>query len=1189
MHTLRLTHSSVSPGQHHVDVVLEKADGSRHTIVSQFPLSLSAQDQEDLRWYLEDYLQYPLDPAPAIASRIEGRMTEIGQELFRGIFPENNGAGKLWTAALPLLNNTRMEIISRGPEGMTLPWELLRDPKTGTLLALRAPSFVRAGDRPGEQKLPPAGSGPIRVLLAICRPRLGDDVPFRSVAKRLLKGLDEGQRDIIRLEVLRPPTFEQLGRELRMAKDRGEPYHVVHFDGHGAYNGRGYLMFENPVLKGNLDPVDGSKLGALLAETDVSALILNACRSAHAAPPPQPVTVTSGTEKTQPNNETRSFGSLAQEVAQAAAGATGVVAMRYNVFVDTAAQFMADLYGSLAQGQTLGQAVALGRKQLEIQPLRGIAFDPIPLKDWFVPVVFEAAPIALFPKSGDTPKLTITLGKDKEQVAPGGASSLPPRPDAGFFGRDETLLALDRAFDSQSVVLLHAYAGSGKTTTAAEFARWYRQTGGVKGAVIFTSFERHKPLARVLDDFGKVFQGALEKSGVNWGALDDPDRRDIALQVLAQVEVLWIWDNVEQVAGFPSGTASSWREDEQRELADFLRVARDAAKAKAKFLLTSRRDERGWLGDLPARIVVPPMPFLERVELARALAVKHGRQLREVQDWRPLLEFTKGNPMTITVLVGQALRDGLRTLAQIEAFVGRLRAGEAVFKDEMGEGRSRSLGAALNYGFENAFSEAERKQLALLHLFQGFVDVDAMRLMGNYKNHWHLPEVRGLDREAGTRLLDRAAEVGLLTAYGGGYYSIHPALPWFFRKMFDQCYGNSSAQAERAFVEAMGGLGNYYADKYIDGTRDVIEILGVEEANLLHARRSARTHGWWSALIGTMQGLRILYTGTGRQAQWAWLVEEIVPEFIDPAGDPLPGREENWSLVTEYRVLLARESRQWAEAERLQSACVGWDRKRASEALVLAPKDLNDEQRHSIRMLAASLHQLAQIQRDLEQVECVRSYNQSYELALRIQDTAGAAVVAFNLGGAYEDLPAIRSLDEAELWYRESLGLRAANDGLGRAKCLGQLGSVAYARFWDARTDSMRGADLLIHLNRALDFYRQVLDLLPANAVPDLAVTHNQVGMVFNSAGDIEGALEHYQKSISYRELEGNLYGAAHTRYNVAIALLKAGRFDDAREYALAALRNYQGYGAGATKEVQKTLELIAGIEKAAKATSTVG
>jgi CHAT domain-containing protein len=194
-------------------------------------------------------------------------------------------------------------------------------------------------------------------------------VPIRSVAKRLLKGLGETQREFIRLEVLRPPTFEQLGRELRAAQANGEPYHIVHFDGHGSYgygtnnkNEGGYLMFENPVLDENLDPVDGSQLGQLLAETGVPALILNACRSAHAAPPSQPVAGAPG------QNEARTFGSLAQEVAEASAGATGVVAMRYNVFVVTAAQFMADLYGSLVQGQTLGQAVTLGRKQLNGQP-----------------------------------------------------------------------------------------------------------------------------------------------------------------------------------------------------------------------------------------------------------------------------------------------------------------------------------------------------------------------------------------------------------------------------------------------------------------------------------------------------------------------------------------------------------------------------------------------------------------------------------------------------------------------------------------------------------------------------------------------------------------------------------------------------------------------------------------------------
>ena len=45
----------------------------------------------------------------------------------------------------------------------------------------------------------------------------------------------------------------------------------------------------------------------------------------------------------------------------------------------------------------------LSRKQLADQPLRGIAYDPRPLQDWPLPVVYEAAPIALFPRRRPSP------------------------------------------------------------------------------------------------------------------------------------------------------------------------------------------------------------------------------------------------------------------------------------------------------------------------------------------------------------------------------------------------------------------------------------------------------------------------------------------------------------------------------------------------------------------------------------------------------------------------------------------------------------------------------------------------------------------------------------------------------------------------------------------------------------------
>ena len=1200
---LRLTQTGLGEGRHRVEVSLEAPGRPRRTANTQFAFTLTPQDQEDFRWYLEDYLQYPLDPAPTIAARIERRIVELGTELFKALFQSSDDARDLWATLRESLNDTRVEIVTGVQEAASIPWELLRDPKTDAPVALRARTFVRALPNPAQTPRLPKAAGFIRILLVICRPGAGEDVPFRSVAGRLVRRLSDEARQIVRLDVLRPPTFEQLSKTLRAAKAHGEPYHVVHFDGHGMYleteqagllsqllkrlsklllsgpraGTHGYLAFENPKHPENMELVDGPALGKLLVETNVPVLVLNACRSAYADPPAEPRSVGD-----DPHSEVRAYGALAQEIMDA--GVAGVVAMRYNVYVVTAAQFVVDLYGALLEGATLGEAVTLGRKQLEAQPLREIAFAPRPLQDWPVPVIYEAAPMALFPRTKK--KETAALKLDLAQTHKLEALDLPPPPDVGFYGRDETLLALDRAFDTQNIVLLHAFAGSGKTTAAAEFARWYALTGGLQGPVLFTSFEQYKPLPRVLDSLGRAFGDALERAGVHWLALSDEQRRQIALKVLRQTPVLWIWDNVEPVAGFPAGTASAWSEAEQRELRQFLSEAR---ATKAKFLLTSRRDEQAWLGNLPCRIAVPPMPLQERVQLARALAEKFGHRITDVDDWRPLLHFTQGNPLTITVLVGQALRDGLKTRAQIEAFVDRLRKGEATFDDEVSEGRSKSLGASLSYGFTNAFSETERRQLALLHFFQGFVDVEVLCQMGYPKQEWCLPEVRDLTREAGIRLLDRAAEVGLLAAHGNGYYSIHPALPWYFKSLFDRYYTlaptsqgeRQGLKATRAFVEAMGELGGYYAGQYERGNRDVIAMLSAEEANLLHARQLARTNGWWRRVISTMQGLRQLYGHTGRRAEWARLVQEIVPDFVDPkTGGSLAGREEQWHLVTAYRVQLAMEARRWAEAERLQHRRVEWDRQRAAAALAVPPNVLDDAQRHAIRTLAVSLHQLGEIQRELGQAACVKQYEEALELSESIGDKA-AAVVCGNLGRAYKNIPALRDLAQAEHWYRRSLELFDERDRLGRGQCLGQLGSVAYKRFKEARAAGKPETELLRYLNDAVQFYSQVLDLLPPNAVNALAVTHNQLGSIYGDAGNFDHALPHFREAIRHHEAQGDLYGAAQTRSNVAIALARAGRFADAREYALVALRNFETYGDRAADMIEQTRQLLAYIESA--------
>jgi tetratricopeptide (TPR) repeat protein len=273
------------------------------------------------------------------------------------------------------------------------------------------------------------------------------------------------------------------------------------------------------------------------------------------------------------------------------------------------------------------------------------------------------------------------------------------------------------------------------------------------------------------------------------------------------------------------------------------------------------------------------------------------------------------------------------------------------------------------------------------------------------------------------------------------------------------------------------------------------------------------------------------------------------------------------------------EARQWAEAERLTRAKVEMAKKRAASALAMLPSALNNAQRNAIRSLAVSLEQFGNIQREQGKAECSKTYEEAISLCQRIGDESEESVVAFNLGRAYTALPALRNIAQAEHWYRRGLELTDENDSLTRGRVLGQLGSVANERFNEAQAANKPQAELLRHLNDALQFYLQALDLLPLNALNDLAVTHNQLGIIYAELTDFANAIPHWREAIRYEEMQGNLYGAGRTRRNVAVALAQVGRLADAMDYARSALRGFSSSGDRAAGDLESTQELIKRIE----------
>ena len=136
-------HSGSAPDRHRIEIEAKVPDRTVSPASVELAFALSRQDHEDLRWYLEDYLEYPHDPAPQIAAGIEARMRALGEELFTGIFRASEEAREVWSAIQPRLPDTRIEIATGIAEASALPWELMTHPQSGTPLALLTRAFVR--------------------------------------------------------------------------------------------------------------------------------------------------------------------------------------------------------------------------------------------------------------------------------------------------------------------------------------------------------------------------------------------------------------------------------------------------------------------------------------------------------------------------------------------------------------------------------------------------------------------------------------------------------------------------------------------------------------------------------------------------------------------------------------------------------------------------------------------------------------------------------------------------------------------------------------------------------------------------------------------------------------------------------------------------------------------------------------
>ncbi|MEL6654244.1 MAG: toll/interleukin-1 receptor domain-containing protein, partial [Bacteroidota bacterium] len=230
------------------------ADGSPKVESKRFDFTapIGLLESEDIRWYLEDYYLWPTELFQEKARTIEKNLPKWGEDLYRSIRKSSSAQDVMSAWQYTSQKNERrfsIRIDDQPPEGssekkqkayyeaasglFSIPWELMHDGK-GFLFRGSKQSVQVRRRLPNHDHLPPRVSKlPIRILLISPRPEEKgvSYLDHRMSAKPLLAATED-LGDLIQVKILETPTFTALQAEINKAQDMGEPYDVLHFDGH---------------------------------------------------------------------------------------------------------------------------------------------------------------------------------------------------------------------------------------------------------------------------------------------------------------------------------------------------------------------------------------------------------------------------------------------------------------------------------------------------------------------------------------------------------------------------------------------------------------------------------------------------------------------------------------------------------------------------------------------------------------------------------------------------------------------------------------------------------------------------------------------------------------------------------------------------------------------------------------------
>jgi len=663
---------------------------------------------------------------------------------------------------------------------------------------------------------------PIKVLYIVARP---DDNGFLGLTepRQILSALRNSEnlilRDVVQIDLLRPPTYSQFLAQLQ----RG--YHIVHFDGHGCWDTsikQGGLCFESPPNregKRNTHVITAEMLQNALIGSSVKLLVLSACKSG------------------QPH-QFNTYSSVAHTAMNA--GIPAVLAMRYSVRVDTACVFHAHFYHALMENRTIEEAVLHARKNVEAMPEHE-------LHDWFIPVIYQRRfSIRLF---ADTP------AEMKSQKIP----CTVPELDVKFVGRERELLNVDRALmlDKVSTVTLTGMAGVGKTTLALALVDWYKTGNAFSGGYFWHSFEVGGTADAVVDEVGSALMGRKE-----WAEVAPDERSQIVQQYLAENPSLLVWDNFETVI---QGADAK----DKKGLRDFLRRLPGCSRA----LVTSRRTRVGVMPLTKEKTVdLDVLNIQDAVELTLLHASNFGvtDKLRAAHEKLP--EFLKAvgyHPLGISLAVPQlALRGWTLTelIIALQDSVEALALDDELYDDPEVPERLKKVAASFSLTYDALSDHASAILPKLAVAFPGGMNDPIVQIILEVdETEWDK-----IITEINTHnLLTRRAVPVEDSDSSTLIRQLHPLLRTYAASKLL----NPDEWIQNFLPKYIDIAGQRYKQFQSSNAPQAISFFDVEEANLLHwlVYSESRNHWNWGAnLIGFLGNY---YYIRGRWSDWEFVVQ----------------------------------------------------------------------------------------------------------------------------------------------------------------------------------------------------------------------------------------------------------------------------------------------------------------------------